>query len=158
MRNENTDRNQVPKLHKYLVNANLISPGMEILDFGSGRYVSGAKYLTQYGIFCTRYDPYKLPESRNSMALSKNYDAVLCSNVLNVIPTKLELLSAFDLATSLSKRGYFSIYEGDKTNVPRATKCGFQWNTKTKEMIKLIEENRPYIPITHLAMNMFYVG
>ena len=76
-----------------------------------------------------------------NLLYSLNYkpDIIICSNVLNVICSNIELERVHDKVSSLSRSGYYfiSVYEGDKTCVGRKTKpdC-WQRNQPVKNYLK----------------------
>lgn|SRR5574343_554943 len=79
-------RNRVTKVSKYVENN--ITPDNEVLDFGAGKGAYQSKYLGDKGYKVT---PYDLPENTVSgvhdpNALTKQYDTVMASNVMNVQP------------------------------------------------------------------------
>jgi len=76
-----------------------IKPGMLVLDFGAGRYARNADWLRKKGVEVYAYDPYNATgadgwsQRKVSNRLPKKgtqFDVVLTSYVLNVVPKRIE--------------------------------------------------------------------
>ena len=105
-----------------------------ILDYGCG------KYFDSYGLpeNISGYDKYNRPDAE---VLTRHYDKVLCSNVLNVIAEKSVRLEILKSMRALGDVVYITVYEGDKTGKGKATKkeC-FQLNRTLREYMPEISE------------------
>ncbi|MCC6752073.1 MAG: hypothetical protein IT371_30755 [Deltaproteobacteria bacterium] len=132
---------QVPALHKHLVAKGLLTPGMRALDLGGGRYDKGVEFLGEHGVDARVYDPFNRLAGHNEAVARwvdsrhrgvAGVDAVLCSNVLNVIREKVSRAQVIRAARSALAPGgvaYFWVHEGspdDRKKGPRATAKGWQ--------------------------------
>ena len=115
-----------------------------ILDYGCGRYTDHIQdFVNSKGFYYLGYDPYWNPIDFQSEIeqISKikggGIAAIICSNVLNVIPwwegVKKTSHAIHALGHRADNRYFISIYSGDNSNRGRETKkdC-WQWNRPTK--------------------------
>lgn len=112
-----------------------------VLDYGCGRYTDHIQdFVNSQGFYYLGYDPYwnDVDFMNEINQLSKinggGVVAIICSNVLNVIPSWMTVKRVDALLKSLAfslakKRIFTTVYEGDKSHVGRETKkdC-WQWN------------------------------
>ena len=82
---------------KWLFHRRHITEGMNVLDFGAGKYDRNAKFLREWGVNVWSYDPYHGYGLHNgldgvSMIIRDNtrFDVVFTSFVLNVVPDHVE--------------------------------------------------------------------
>jgi hypothetical protein len=111
-----------------------------VLDYGAGRYPRLVnKYLEENNIIDTvSYDPYN-PDI--STLVKKEFDVILCSNVLNVIGSDdmLEMVLK-DISDHLAEDGvaYIQVYVGDQSGESRETPRGWQRNAAPVEYVDLL--------------------
>ena len=119
-----------------------------VLDYGCGRYTQHIQdFVNEKGFFYIGYDPYwnKIDFMNEIEQVSKinggGVVAIICSNVLNVIPSWMAVKGLDAILKSLAfsyanKRLFTTVYEGDKSHVGRETKkdC-WQWNRPTKSYL-----------------------
>lgn len=117
--------------------------GSIVLDIGGGKFNNVKDYLlNNYNITLYIYDPYNRSKEENDLALSCKPTLVICNNVLNVIDSDESIIELIKLVISYSVSFVFSIYEGDKTGVPKVTgKDQYQRNQKTKDYLKFFGDN-----------------
>ena len=143
-----TSRNIVPRAHKLAVKLGLIRPGMDVLDYGAGRFDKAARYLCdnvlhdinnsdQDNYFeVYRYDP-QLPGTSHHI-IQDRYDLVFLANVLNVIPSENDrietLRKAFDTVKPLGHM-LVQVYTGDRSGQGTVTRDGYQANMKGPDLI-----------------------
>lgn len=139
-----TARVQLPALHQSksvlsCIYDGYVSRGVtpSVLDYGAGRPEGEA--LSEYWIRSLAadyhsFDPYWFNDRHNELALSRRYDVVLCSNVLNVLEKSEDVECVILRCVRLLRDGgsaFFRVYEGDGLGVGRMTSCGWQRNEKT---------------------------
>lgn len=119
-----------------------------VLDYGCGRYTQHIEdFVNKMGFYYIGYDPYW-----NPCDFQKEIDwiskingggvvAIICSNVLNVIPSWTVVKGVNAILKSLAfnyanKRLFTTVYEGDKSHIGRETKkdC-WQWNRPIKSYL-----------------------
>ncbi len=128
--NTSINRNHLPAIYKKVDVAN----AGQVLDYGCG------KFFDAYGLpeNVHGYDPYNrnVPEE-----LERQYDTIICSNVLNVIMEHEVRKSLLETLKALGKQVYITVYEGDKTGVGRQTAndC-YQLNRKIKDYLPEVIE------------------
>ena len=119
-----------------------------VLDYGCGRYTQHIEdFINKIGFYYIGYDPYWNPCNfqkeidRISKINGGGVVAIICSNVLNVIPSWTTVKGIDAILKSLAfnyanKRLFTTVYEGDKSHVGRETKkdC-WQWNRPTKSYL-----------------------
>lgn len=112
-----------------------------ILDYGCGRYTQHIQdFVNSKGFYYIGFDPYwnKIDFMSEIDQISKinggGVVAIICSNVLNVIPWWAGVKGVDAILKSLAfsyanKRLFTTVYEGDKSHIGRETKkdC-WQWN------------------------------
>lgn len=131
-----------------LVNFN---EGDTVLDYGGGRFDNAVLYLKDKGVTLLVYDPYNRSAEHNKdvMAeLKKNggADAVVCSNVLNVIAEPAARMAVLKNIYNLCKTGkpvYITVYEGNKSGQGAETKAGYQLNKSTADYLGEIQKVFP---------------
>ena len=119
-----------------------------ILDYGCGRYTQHIQdFVNSKGFYYIGYDPYwnnidfMLEIEQISKINGGGVVAIICSNVLNVIPSWMGVKRVDALLKSLAfglakKRIFTTVYEGDKSHIGRETKkdC-WQWNRPTESYL-----------------------
>lgn len=111
--------------------------GRNILDIGCGRYTDHIKeFVESKGFRYTGYDPYWATDAD----LTKEYDVIICSNVLNVIDDD-KAMERVHLQVVYHQAPYFiTVYEGDGSGRGRKTgKDTYQRNQKTIEYARADE-------------------
>lgn len=134
-----------------------IQPNVLILDYGCGSIFDkySLPYVKERNGSIVGYDPYCRTKEQNAEALQIVEDnggaqVILLSNVLNNIDDEEErtnvLRNCYDLVKA-SGRIFISIYEGDRTGVPKIVKrneqgvpISIQLNKKKNEYISEIEQ------------------
>lgn len=110
---------------------------LRILDYGCGKYWE--KYLPMMPPYVDYipYDLYWLPEETNKVNLLSCPDAIVCSNVLNVITPWQETFTIHSNIRSYNIPYFITIYEGDKSSISRMTKkdC-WQWNMSAAKFLR----------------------
>lgn len=141
-----TSLNQIPALHKSapvrLYLESLHPTERIVVDIGAGKYPQKASAYMRENYHAAYFpcDKFNLPEETNRMTEKLindgNFPCALCSNVLNVIDDDEEMskviLSAAAAILHRKGKAFFTVYEGDKTNVGKYTSKGFQRNSKTE--------------------------
>jgi len=125
------------------------------LDIGGGKFDNATEHLETKGVESKIYDPFNRSTEHNESVLDwaviGGVDTVTCSNVLNVISEHSARLCTISLASDVIKKGgkaYFSIYEGNKSGIGKATKAGYQNNKKTNDYIFEINTVFPFAVVT----------
>lgn len=144
-----TSRVQLPALHKSPIVKPLLR-GAKVLDYGAGLSHNKAHdYVMQNGAASYDwYDPNWNSVKGNAYALmSAPFDVILCSNVINVIDDVSVIKDAIGVMLSLLKRDHdgigvacFTVYEGNKTNIGKPTRDGYQRNETTSRAFDLITQ------------------
>lgn len=105
-----------------------------ILDYGCGRYTQHIQdFVNSKGFYYIGYDPYWnnidfiLEIEQISKINGGGVVAIICSNVLNVIPWWAGVKGVDAILKSLAfsyanKRLFTTVYEGDKSHIGRETK------------------------------------
>lgn len=127
------------------------------LDIGGGRFNKATEYLASLGVKNLVWDPYNRTPEHNIRALAEwgaqaRYAGfgrtITVSNVLNVIKERTERLKVLEMAASAalteSTVVYIGIYEGDKSGVGRATRCGYQLNRARKDYLPEVKRYFKY--------------
>lgn len=133
-----------------------------VLDYGCGRYTDHIQdFVNSKGFYYLGYDPYwKNVDFANELdQISKinggGLAAVVCSNVLNVIPWwegVKRVSSLVHYLGYLARNRYFlTIYEGNKSGVGQETKkdC-WQWNKTTDCYLFTAQDDIKKGVITHI--------
>lgn len=118
------------------------------LDFGGGRFDNVAEYLKGFGAVNLVYDPYNRTDTHNKAVLetiekNNGADSITCSNVLNVVKEDEAREAIIKNCYKLLKSGckaYFTVYEGNGTNVGAPSSKGFQLNRKTADYVEEISK------------------
>lgn len=129
------NKNKLPAVFNKVV----FNKGSSVLDYGCGRYIDHirAKVIEQ-GCKYYPYDPYNLPSSKLPEG-EVTYG--VCSNVLNVIAEDNIMEDIIKTVCEKSEIAYFTVYEGDKTGVGKATgKDSYQRNAKTIWYAELMQK------------------
>ena len=125
--------------------------GDVVLDYGGGKFDNAVMYLKDLGVTLLVYDPYNRSADHNKSvmeALRENggADAVVCSNVLNVIAEPAARKAVLKNMYNLCKSGapiYITVYEGNKSGQGAETKAGYQLNKATAGYLEEIAEVFP---------------
>ena len=119
-----------------------------ILDYGCGRHTQHIQdFVNSKGFYYIGYVPYwnyidlMLEIEQISKINGGGVVAIICSNVLNVIPYWSTVKGIDAMLKSLAfnyanKRLFITVYEGDKSRIGRETKkdC-WQWNRPTESYL-----------------------
>ena len=118
-----------------------------VLDYGCGRYTDHIQdFVNSKGFYYLGYDPYwnDVGFANELAQISKinggGLAAVICSNVLNVIPwwTGVKRVSSLvhHLGYQANRRYFITTYSGDKSRKGKETKkdC-WQWNRPTQDYL-----------------------
>lgn len=121
------NKNKVPQLFSWAVGKGILKPGDEVLDYGCGRWPEvAAGYLAEHGIGkVDSWDPNWFPDA--DYVPFEGYDAVCLSNVLNVIPERLDRVMALKAAWDALKIGgimLVTVYEADGSGASGPSKEG----------------------------------
>ena len=108
-----------------------------VLDYGCGRNPTLAKeYVESFGFKYIGYDPYWLSAQDNSIAEHCDPHIIVCSNVLNVIPSWERQCNIHSHIRSITPYYFISVYEGDRSyNGHETKKDCWQWNKPTHEYL-----------------------
>ena len=119
-----------------------------VLDYGCGRYTQHIQdFVNSKGFYYIGFDPYwnNIDFNTEIEQISKinggGLAAVICSNVLNVIPWWAGVKGVDAILKSLAfsyanKRLFTTVYEGDKSHIGRETKKNcWQWNRPTESYL-----------------------
>ena len=147
----NTSLNQIPALHKNLVNKNLF--GDTNFDMGAGKFDTATNFLARHEILNIRYDKYNLPEKINTTSYRSIgiCDTATIANVLNVIKEESEQIDVLKHTKRMLKNGgvaYISVYEGNKIGIGNQSKNDCWQNNK-----KLID----YLPTIQKVFSTVYI-
>ena len=129
------NKNKLPAVFNKVV----FNKGSSVLDYGCGRYIDHIRAkVTEQGCKYYPYDPYNLPSSKLPEG-EVTYG--VCSNVLNVIAEDNIMEDIIKTVCEKSEIAYFTVYEGDKTGVGKATgKDSYQRNAKTIWYVELMQK------------------
>lgn len=97
----------VYRAYREWLQSNSIYHGASVLDFGAGRdAVHTLRLREEYGVDVTAFDlPKNIQEHlHDPVALCRQYDVVLASNVLNTIPDPNDVRIAFEQIASAVKQ------------------------------------------------------
>lgn len=113
----NTARNQIPALHKKLVN----HLKGDVLDYGAGKYDTAKTWMESENnnIKLFTYDPFNLSPVHNYSAMNRLYSNIICTNVLNVIQYKKDRIAVYKHLLNLKNANfsiYFAVYNATKTS------------------------------------------
>jgi len=110
----------------------------KVLDIGGGKWNKTTEALATRGVESKVYDPYNRTDEENHDAIEWAFDhaeAVIISNVLNVItsiPLRYKLLQS---ATKIAPIALITVYEGDKSGKGKQTRDGWQENRRISTYI-----------------------
>lgn len=126
--------------------------GAVVLDYGAGKYPHLVQqYVKAGGAFrVDSYEPFGEIEEYQQYPgiMAGQYDAILCSNVLNVIKYEEDLEEVLgNLAVLVNEEGvvYIQMYEGDKSGRPRRTTRGWQRNAYSNEYFGVLSKYFDYV-------------
>ena len=108
-----------------------------VLDYGCGRNPTLAKnFVESFGFKYIGYDPYWLSAQDNSIAEHCDTHIIVCSNVLNIIPSWEKQRNIHSHIRSITPYYFISVYEGDRSYNGHETKKNcWQWNKPTHEYL-----------------------
>lgn len=120
--------------------------GSTVLDYGGGKYDDGVEYMKrQRGVEVRVYDPYNRTPAHNNevaeWAMKRAPDYIVCANVLNVIAEYEvieQVLHNIRYLADAHTIVRFSVYEGDRTGVGKATSKGWQNNHPTRDYLPIL--------------------
>ena len=137
------NKHKVPKLATAIARRcqEIKISGLNILDYGGGKYDTATECLAKFGLKNNIYDPYNRTPEENKEALSVfNYDMVMMSNVLNVIAEPgVRNHVIHDAYDHLRIGGVLAIkvYEGNRSGIMTVSekRGSCQLNKKTSDYI-----------------------
>ena len=113
-----------------------------VLDYGCGKFNNGKEFCENRGIQWFGYDPYNRTDEENREACTALFDAVLCSNVLNVIDSDDVIQGIVDTIVGTECPYFFTVYEGNKSGEGCVSMWDcYQRNEKTKDYLRFFPEN-----------------
>ena len=123
-------------------------PGTVNVDIGGGRFDKATDWLRERGVENLVFDPFNRDQEHNRQVAervqSEKADTVTCTNVLNVIDNEQARANVILQSAKALKPGgtaYFSIYEGNKSGIGKATvKDSWQNNRITETYIDEIKK------------------
>lgn len=142
LNSEKTATRKLPRLFNAFAS---FRKGTKNLDLGAGKYHAiVTSFLSAKGVRNTPYDPYYFCEGTNNNALGMLYDTVTVSNVLNVIPSNIEVHQVVSQAyrcLKVSGVAVFAMYEGDKSSVGKynQSRKTYQRHSPTASYLKVIQ-------------------
>ena len=136
-----TSRNQVPALHRALLRADVWKPKDVNADIGGGKYDLATEELRRMKVVNLVYDPYNRCDDHNSCVMNLFVRACTATvaNVLNVIAEPAARIEVIELA-ALVPVAYFTVYEGDRSELGCETRDGWQENRKLATYLDEIRE------------------
>lgn len=145
------NKNKVPKLFSAAAQAGLVKPGMQVFDYGCGRWPENVReYLATLGIdVVVSYDPcwFPIPLGFYSGQYDgQGYDLVCLSNVLNVISERADREAALRSAWGAVKPGgrmLVTVYEADGSGASGPSRKGC-WQERRKLRSYMDDELAPY--------------
>ncbi|MCK5607875.1 hypothetical protein KAR91_38705 [Candidatus Pacearchaeota archaeon] len=123
--------------------------GGHVLDYGAGRSLKSKRYMTSYGIYCHRFDPYNVPmeENERSIELSNwgRFNAIVCNGVLNV----LDDMELAQVVGDLKKHArlntapiYITVYRGNGSGIgARGINGEYQRNMQTADYMPMLRKH-----------------
>ncbi len=149
-------------MEEWLIQTGGKNPIGIVLDYGCGRYTDHIQdFVNSKGFYYLGFDPYwnNICFVDELTQISKinggGLAAVVCSNVLNVIPTWIEVKRVSSLVHYLgylaNNRYFLTVYSGDKSGIGRETKkdC-WQWNRTTEHYLFTCQDDIKKDVITHI--------
>lgn len=155
-KNTSVNKDKFPKLYNTLnwkqafkrceeMTDPLIENEIFVLDYGCGKYTNHLRQLVYSQenrdvVHWIGYDSYNMEtideETKWFCNHPQEIDIFVCSNVLNVINDEDEIFHIIKIA-SQAKFFFFTVYEGDKTEVGKVTKTDcWQRNEKVKSYLR----------------------
>lgn len=135
-----TSCRQVPAIIKAGDRLELWHRGQKVLDYGGGKYDDGVEALAERGVECRVWDPFNRAATHNDAAMlwaqRQGVDAVILSNVVNVIDCNATVLAVLDDALAVGPVVYVTVYEGDRSGKGRETSRGWQRNARLAEYVE----------------------
>lgn len=142
-----TSRNQNPAGNELAKKLGIFKPGTRNVDIGAGRFDKATNFLKELGVTNIPFDPVNRSSEenkRNAEAVRKNRaETATVHNVLNVIDNDAVMEGIINQAARAIKpngTAIFTVYEGDGSGNPKATRDGYQRNAKTAEYIPAIKK------------------
>ena len=136
-----TCRKQIPALHRVLLRT-MWKPGDVNADIGGGKWDLVTEELAKAGVQNIVYDPYNRDASWNETAMkviqNGGLSTATVSNVLNVIAEPQIRSAVIQMAASISRRVFFSVYEGNRSGQGKRTRDGWQENRSLESYLKEI--------------------
>lgn len=129
---EKTCRNQLPALHRALVQAGAWRSGDTNADIGGGRFDKAVEELARHGVENIVWDPYNRSPEHNEAALRRivrGTTTATVAKVLNVI-AEPEVRAIVIRLAAKAGRTYFHVYEGDGSGTGKETRDGWQEHRK----------------------------
>ena len=141
------NKDKVPVLFTQAVGFGIVYAGQTVLDYGCGRWPEVARdYLISQGVdHVDSWDPNWFPDA--DYVPVEGYDVVCVSNVLNVIPAKLDRLIALKAAWEALKPGgvmLVTVYEADGSGASGPSKEGC-WQERRKLNSYILDELSAYM-------------
>lgn len=137
-----TSLNQNPAGNNYGKKWGLFRRGTRNIDIGAGRFDKATQFLAELGVENIPFDPVNRDSATNQRAVesvrTKPADTATVHNVLNVIDNDTVMEGVINQAArAITAKGtaIFTIYEGDRSGVGRATKAGYQRNAKASSYV-----------------------
>lgn len=123
--------NKLPSLLKYITDKGY----KKVLNYGCGLY--GEKHrgmMKEYGVTLVNFDKYIQWLSNIENIDMNTIECIVCSNVLNVIPRKDEIVEILDFFVKSNKDVYISIYEGSRSNKLNLNSNGYWQRNETRKV------------------------
>jgi hypothetical protein len=138
---ERTCRNQLPALHRALLQAGVWQSGDTNADIGGGRFDKAVEELGRHGVENV-WDPYNRSPEHNEASLRRvvqGTTTATVAKVLNVI-AEPEVRAVVIRLAAKAGRAYFHVYEGDGSGVGKKTRDGWQEHRKLASYLPEIVE------------------
>ena len=142
-----TSLNQNPAGNNYGKKWGLFRSGTRNIDIGAGRFDKATQFLAELGVENIPFDPVNRDSATNQRAVesvrTKPADTATVHNVLNVIDNDTVMEGVINQAArAITAKGtaIFTIYEGDRSGVGRATKAGYQRNEKASSYVSFMRK------------------
>ena len=129
-----TSLDQVPALHKTIMQQRAFEPAVSVFDFGAGKEGKVDRFMLDSCFQYRPYDPFHRSEAQNFNSIINAYtcDIVLCANVLNVVEDEhlTDVLSLLAKVTCHTKERklYLSVYHNKSLPANRKVGDHFQRN------------------------------
>ena len=142
-----TSLNQNPTGNVYAEKHGIFRKGTRNIDIGAGKYDKATQYLANLGVKNIPFDPVNRDSETNQRSAEEvrvnPADTATVHNVLNVIDSDAVVGGIINQAArGIKKSGtaIFTIYEGDRSGIGKATSRGYQRNAKASAYIPRIGE------------------